>query len=552
MGMGGNLDYGGLGGTIKKGTFGGGGLEFSAIELEIDLDIDPEDGFGFEVDAFPRNDSIEMKWKGQFEQKGKSFPMECDHMESNHMGILEGFGSDAIGDFTIGGRVAETGVVSFIKKYLNGGQFLYKGKLDNKSKITGDWTFKGKDGEAQPRGKFHLKPDFKEFSGLYEKDGKQVEFELAMDLFEGQVTGGGVDSVGAFSIYGIYTDTEAWFLLCYFKAHKTQYKGQLVRDGKDIKIKGMWAIGQGGPNGKFVLNYGFDRTQFDKNLNFFAKGQGGPQQFPTITEETPRSTMSVDPGMGVNLNKSGYSDFGEHAPVSVHSHDVGIGAEFNGPKGGGNTDYNLNGPKGGYVVDVDFNGPKGEAKADYNFNGPKGGYGVDVDAGFNGPKGGGKPDYNFKGPKMGGEGDFELKGPLFEYEVELGADADINGPKGGGEGKADLGFKGPNLGYEVELEISGPNVDGGLGVNLGGEPQGNLEGMLTVKLAAAKMTYDGGTFGKMHPYTKVIVGGQKQKSKTHKSGGKNPVWNDTFYFRIQGETTIDFEVYDKEMVMSDD
>jgi hypothetical protein len=212
MGMGGNLDYGGSRGTIKKGNFGGDGLEFSPIEIDIDLDIDPEDGFGFDVDAFPRNDSIEMKWKGQFEQKGKLFDMECDHMESNNTGVLEGFGSDAIGDFTIGGRVAKTGVVSFIKKYLNGGQFNYKGKLDNKSKITGEWTFKGKDGEAQPGGKFHLKPDFKEFSGVYEKDGKQMEFDLAMDLFEGQVTGGGVDGVGAFSIYGIYTDTEAWFL----------------------------------------------------------------------------------------------------------------------------------------------------------------------------------------------------------------------------------------------------------------------------------------------------------------------------------------------------
>jgi hypothetical protein len=212
MGMGGNLDYGGSRGTIKKGNFGGDGLEFSPIEIDIDLDIDLEDGFGFDVDAFPRNDSIEMKWKGQFEQKGKLFDMECDHMESNNTGVLEGFGSDAIGDFTIGGRVAKTGVVSFIKKYLNGGQFNYKGKLDNKSKITGEWTFKGKDGEAQPGGKFHLKPDFKEFSGVYEKDGKQVEFDLAMDLFEGQITGGGVDGVGAFSIYGIYTDTEAWFL----------------------------------------------------------------------------------------------------------------------------------------------------------------------------------------------------------------------------------------------------------------------------------------------------------------------------------------------------
>jgi hypothetical protein len=212
LGMGGNLDYGGSRGTIKKGNFGGDRLEFSPIELDIDLDIDPEDGFGFDVDAFPRNDSIEMKWKGQFEQKGKLFDMECDHMESNHMGVLEGFGSDAIGDFTIGGRAAKNGVVSFIKKYLNSGQFHYKGKLDNKSKIRGDWTFKGKDGEAQPGGKFHLKPDFKEFSGVYEKDGKQLNFELAMDLFEGQVTGGGVDDVGAFSIYGIYTDTEAWFL----------------------------------------------------------------------------------------------------------------------------------------------------------------------------------------------------------------------------------------------------------------------------------------------------------------------------------------------------
>jgi hypothetical protein len=256
----------------------------------------------------------------------------------------------------------------------------------------------------------------------------------------------------------------------------------------------MWAVGQGGPNGKFVLNYWFDRSQFDKNLNFFAKGQGGPQQFAAITEETPRSTMSVDPGMGVNLNKSGFSDFGEGAPILAHSHHVDI----------------------------------------------------DADANLKAPKGGGKAELDFKALKMGGGGDFELKGPQFEYEVELGADADINGPKGEGGGKADLGFKGPNLGYGVGIEISGPNVNGDLGINLGSKPHGNLEGMLTVKLAAAKMTYDARTFGKMNPYTTVIVGGQKQKSKIHKSGGKNPIWNDTFDFRIKGETAVDFEVYDKD------
>jgi hypothetical protein len=273
-----------------------------------------------------------------------------------------------------------------------------------------------------------------------------------------------------------------------------------VRDGKDIKIRGMWAVGQGGPNGKFVLNYGFDRTQFDKDLNFFPKSQGGPQQFPAITEETPRSTMSVDPGMGVYINKSGFSDFEEGAPILAHSHRVDIGADAN------------------------LKAPKDEGKA----------------------------DLDFKGPKMGGGADFELKGPQYEYEVELGADANINGPKGGGGGKADLVFNGPNLGYGVEIDISGPNVNRDLGINLGGEPHGNLDGMLTVKLTAAKMTYDAGTFGKMHPYTTVIVGSQNQKSKPHKSGGKNPVWNETFHFRIQGETTVDFEVYDKEMVMSDD
>ncbi len=49
-------------------------------------------------------------------------------------------------------------------------------------------------------------------------------------------------------------------------------------------------------------------------------------------------------------------------------------------------------------------------------------------------------------------------------------------------------------------------------------------------------------FGKQDPYAKLRVGNQTYRSKTHKNGGKSPVWNESFRFNIINDNTLTIEV----------
>jgi len=56
---------------------------------------------------------------------------------------------------------------------------------------------------------------------------------------------------------------------------------------------------------------------------------------------------------------------------------------------------------------------------------------------------------------------------------------------------------------------------------------------------------------KADPYAKITIGAQTQQTKVHKSGGKNPVWNDEFAFQVSNEKECIIEVYDKESMGKD-
>lgn len=56
--------------------------------------------------------------------------------------------------------------------------------------------------------------------------------------------------------------------------------------------------------------------------------------------------------------------------------------------------------------------------------------------------------------------------------------------------------------------------------------------MLTIKVVNAKLTRDLETFGKQDPYVKITYMGTPYKTRVHENGGKNPVWNQEFSFRI--------------------
>ena len=66
-------------------------------------------------------------------------------------------------------------------------------------------------------------------------------------------------------------------------------------------------------------------------------------------------------------------------------------------------------------------------------------------------------------------------------------------------------------------------------------------GMLTIKAVHGKLTRDLETFGKQDPYVKITYMGTPYKTRVHENGGKNPVWNQEFTFRI-GSTSDDILV----------
>lgn len=76
---------------------------------------------------------------------------------------------------------------------------------------------------------------------------------------------------------------------------------------------------------------------------------------------------------------------------------------------------------------------------------------------------------------------------------------------------------------------------------------------LILRPVAAKLTKSKDWFTKMDPYLIIQVGNQKQRTKTHKNGGKNPSWQDSFAFELTGhEAMLNVMCYDKDVFTSDD
>ena len=81
--------------------------------------------------------------------------------------------------------------------------------------------------------------------------------------------------------------------------------------------------------------------------------------------------------------------------------------------------------------------------------------------------------------------------------------------------------------------------------------QGMMTGNLIIKPLKGELTHDTEFLGKMDPYIKFRLGGQEFKTKVHSDGGKMPVWSDVFNVRRQAETTLQFWVYDQDVVSDD-
>jgi Ca2+-dependent lipid-binding protein len=77
-------------------------------------------------------------------------------------------------------------------------------------------------------------------------------------------------------------------------------------------------------------------------------------------------------------------------------------------------------------------------------------------------------------------------------------------------------------------------------------------GQLIVKPICAKLTYDTEWFGKMDPYAKITVGGSVFKTTPAHDQGKNPNWQDTFTFRVNGDQVLQVQLYDQDDASADD
>ena len=50
---------------------------------------------------------------------------------------------------------------------------------------------------------------------------------------------------------------------------------------------------------------------------------------------------------------------------------------------------------------------------------------------------------------------------------------------------------------------------------------------------------------------KVTIGTQSQKTKTHRSAGKTPRWEETLRFKVSNEEELKLEVYDEDLITHD-
>jgi len=78
-----------------------------------------------------------------------------------------------------------------------------------------------------------------------------------------------------------------------------------------------------------------------------------------------------------------------------------------------------------------------------------------------------------------------------------------------------------------------------------------MPGTITFKPLQAKLNHDTDLIGKADPYCMFTIGTQKLKGQVCKSGGKNPVWNDSITIPSTGQPICLVEVKDKDILKDD-
>lgn len=81
----------------------------------------------------------------------------------------------------------------------------------------------------------------------------------------------------------------------------------------------------------------------------------------------------------------------------------------------------------------------------------------------------------------------------------------------------------------------------------------NQSTAIVIKPTTAHLEHDKDLLGKMDPYVIFKINGAKQRSKVHRSGGKRPVWKESFLFEVlPGQSDVRITVKDKDRFKWDD
>ena len=79
-----------------------------------------------------------------------------------------------------------------------------------------------------------------------------------------------------------------------------------------------------------------------------------------------------------------------------------------------------------------------------------------------------------------------------------------------------------------------------------------MEGTIQIKVLNAELTHDTDWIGKMDPYVVIKINDQSSQTTVKKGAGKSPQWYETLTFRTKEGDSIRIDVYDKDLLKSDD
>jgi len=137
-----------------------------------------------------------IKWSGHFWQNGNQYEMFFQSMSLDVDGSISGYGSDAIGEFSLQGTM-EDGWLVFKKQYP--AHFVnYRGQCtDNSGWFSGNWEIPGDCG-----GEFKIRCELPRWDGYYIQGGNQNDMSLDMTITQQGVYGQGWDVNGFFVCRG--------------------------------------------------------------------------------------------------------------------------------------------------------------------------------------------------------------------------------------------------------------------------------------------------------------------------------------------------------------